>query len=67
MKNKGAEVNALQLSKPCMPCNNRVNHERHDGSLAFIPIGKYRIYSNKRPTSTKRPPRISAYPKGRKL
>ena len=26
----------------------------------------YRIYSNKRPTSNKRPPRISAHPKGRK-
>ena len=27
---------------------------------------KYRIYSNKRPTSNYRPPRISAHPKGRK-
>ena len=26
----------------------------------------YRIYSNKRPTSNQRPPRISAHPKGRK-
>ena len=51
MKNKRAEMNTLQLSKPEMPYNNRVNHERHNGSHAFIPIGKYRIYSNKRPTS----------------
>ena len=28
--------------------------------------GAYRIYSNKRPASNQRPPRISAHPKGRK-
>ena len=37
MKNKRAEMNTLQLSKPYMPYNNRVNHERHNGSRAFIP------------------------------
>ena len=50
MKNKRAEMNTLQLSKLYMLYNNRVNHERHNGSRAFI-IGKYRIYSNKPPTS----------------
>ena len=51
MKNKRAEMNTLQLSKLYMLYNNRVNHERHNGSRAFIPIGKYCIYSNKHPTS----------------
>ena len=51
MKNKRDEMNTLQLSKLYMLYNNRVNHERHNGSRAFIPIAKYRIYSNKRQTS----------------
>ena len=49
MKNKRAEMNmmnTLRLSIPYMPYSNRVNHERHNGSRAFIPIGKYRIYPN---------------------
>ena len=33
-------MNTLQLSKPCIPNNNRVN-KRHSGSRAFRPIGKY--------------------------
>ena len=33
-------MNTLQLSKPYIPNNNRVN-QRHSGSRAFIPIGKY--------------------------
>ena len=33
-------MNTLQLSKPYIPYNNRVN-TRHNGSRAFIPIGKY--------------------------
>ena len=51
MKNKRAEMNTLQLSKLYMLYSNRVNHERHNGSRAFIPIWKYCIYSNKHPTS----------------
>ena len=33
-------MNTLQLSKPYIPDNNRVN-KRYSGSHAFIPIGKY--------------------------
>ena len=33
-------MNTSQLSKPYIPNNNRVN-ERHSGSRALIPIGKY--------------------------
>ena len=33
-------MNILQLSKPYIPNNNRVN-QRNSGSRAFIPIGKY--------------------------
>ena len=32
-----------------------------------MPLHKYRIYSNKRPTSNQRPPRISANPKAEKV
>ena len=37
----GAEMNTLQLSKPYIPNNNRVNEKRHSGSRAFIPIANY--------------------------
>ena len=33
-------MNTLQLSKPYIPNNNRVN-QRHSDSRALIPIGKY--------------------------
>ena len=51
-------MNTLQLSKPYIPNNNRVN-QRHSGSGAFIPIGTY-LHSLSLPLRLA-PPNVNTY------
>ena len=61
---KSSEICGSSRNVSRNPGDDKVKTQKKLAGI--ILVRKYRIYSNKRPTSNERPSRISAYPKGRK-